>query len=402
MRRRAVLQGIAATGAAAAGAPARGSSTAAVPAWAATLAARATALGAAGLLLSYETAPGGGIFDRLNADCAYTYDNAVAGLALLDAGHVPGAVAIAAALAQAQATDRFWTDGRLRNAYRAGPTPATGPYPLPGFWDGAAGKWVEDAYHAGTATGVVAWAMMLWCAVARRTGQTRFRDAAARAADWVTRATRVTDGFAGGFLGFEPGPQRLAWLSTEHNLDLSVAFAALGRGADAAAARGFVARMWLPSEARFLCGLKPDGAPNPTRALDADLWPLLAPAPDAAWAPALAAALRRHGVVDGALHGLDFNDDRDGVWLEGTAYGALAAKRRGMVAEAAAFMATLEAQTAPSGLIYAASVPRLTTGLSTGLMEVADFFYYRRPALAPTAWAALAASGTSPFDLSQA
>ena len=53
-------------------------------------------------------------------------------------------------------TDRHFRDGRLRNAYVAGPPTAR----LPGWWDAAAGRWVEDAYQVGTATGVVAWAML--------------------------------------------------------------------------------------------------------------------------------------------------------------------------------------------------------------------------------------------------
>jgi hypothetical protein len=62
-------------------------------------------------------------------------------------------------------------------------------------------------------------------------------------------------------------------------------------------------------------------------------------------------------------------------------------------------MGTLSAETAPGGLVWAASVPRLTTGLSTGATDNADFVYFRRPHIAATAWAALAAMGRSPFML---
>ncbi len=63
--------------------------------------------------------------------------------------------------------DRFWHDGRLRNAYRAGVLPDSGGYPLAGWWDAASARWVEDGYQAGTATGVVAWAMLLWIGLGR-------------------------------------------------------------------------------------------------------------------------------------------------------------------------------------------------------------------------------------------
>ena len=65
---------------------------------------------------------------------------------------------------------------------------------------------------------------------------------------------------------------------------------------------------------------------------------------------------------------------------------------------AARMMRTLIDQTAPGGLVWATNVQRLTTGFSTGLTTEADFFYYRRPHIGATGWAALATLGASPFD----
>jgi hypothetical protein len=363
------------------------------PDWAGTLAARA-ALG--GLLQSYDVA-GAGDFDRTQAGCAYVYDNALAGLALLASGHARAAARIADALVQAQARDRFWRDGRLRNAYRAGAAEGGGPYPLPGWWDAAAGRWVEDGYQVGTATGVVAWAMLLWI----RLGGA-YLAAAHRAADWVEGAVRGPRGYQGGFLGFEPHPQRLAWVSTEHNIDLAAALAALGRREAAAHAADFVAAMWLPGAARFATGLRPDGSLNDHSAVDANLWPLLAAGARPEWRGALSWVLSRHGLPANGptaeMRGVDFNTDRDGIWLEGTAITALAARRLGQPDTAARLMATLRAQTAPGGLVYAATTPTLTTGLSTGLDTSApDFLYFRRPHVAPTAWALLARLDANPF-----
>ena len=361
--------------------------------WAQTLATRAAALPGPGLLASYDTANAPPDFAQTQTTCAYTYDNAVAGLALLAAGNTQAATRIADALAHAQAHDRTYTDGRLRNAYRAGPTQT--PAALPGWWNQQAARWTEDAYQAGTATGVLAWAMLLWSALGPA-----YRVPALRAADWIEANTRTPHGYAGGVLGFEPSPQRLTWVSTEHNTDCAAAFSALGRPAQAAHARAFVESMWQPGEGRFATGLTPQGTLNTHSALDANLWPLLAPNPLPAWQRALGWVLTRHGLPANGpaagMDGVDFNTDRDGIWLEGTAITALALRHAGQ--PATRMLATLRANTAPSGLIYACSTPVLTTGLSTGLdTNAPDFLYYRVPHLAPTAWAALAQSGHNPF-----
>lgn len=350
-----------------------------------------------GLLRSYDT-EGDGPFDRSHANTAYTYDNAVAGIALLAAGEVASARAIGDALAAAQARDRFYTDGRLRNAYAAGPVAATGPYPMPGWWDAAAGRWVEDAYQSGTATGVVAWAMLLWLHLHARTGEAGYRAAAARAADFVTRATRVTAGYAGGFLGWEPQAAPVGWVSTEHNIDLAAAFAWLGQAEAAAHARDFVARMWVPEAGRFLSGLGPDGAPFRHPAADANLWPSLLPDAPAEWRRARAWVAAHLGLRGPAGEGIDFDDDLDGIWLEGSAYVALTADG----ARRDALLATLRGATARDGLVHAASVPRLTTGLAVGAGQGADFVYLSRPHVAATAWAVLALRRANPFSPSWA
>ena len=380
VRRRAVLLGAAA----AAVAPGAG--------WLDALAARARS----GLLLSYEglldTA-----FDRAHANCAYVYDNAAVGVALLAGGRIAAARVVGDALVAAQTRDRFWHDGRFRNAYAAGKVPPTGTYPLPGWWDKTAGHWVEDSYQVGTATGVVAWAMIFLARLGAATGDPRYHDAAGRAGDWVEHNVRAARGYAGGFTGWEPTPARLAWVSTEQNLDLAAAFTALGRADAARHARDFVAAMWNAQEGRFFLGLAPDGGLNRGGAADANLWPpLLAGAP-ADWGRALDWVLARQGVPTANPAGIDFNDDRDGIWLEGTAYVALLARLRGRPALAARMIDTLRQQTAPCGLPWAASVPRLTTGLAIVAGPVADFYYYRRPAIAPAAWAALAEAGANPF-----
>ncbi|TPG51917.1 hypothetical protein EAH89_19380 [Roseomonas nepalensis] len=374
------------------------------PAWAAlardALAPVRAAMGAAEgpLLLKSFTTEGREEFDRVHGEVAFTYDNALAGLALLASGERAAAARIAEGLRLVQEQDRHWRDGRLRNAYAAGRVHAEAPRSArpPGWWDAAQGRWLEDGYQAGSAAGPVAFAILLWTAL----GDPPFRAAAGRAADWL-EGLRAPAGYRGGTIGHEPAPDALPWVSTEQNLDLAVAFARLGREAAAGHAAGFVRSMWLPAERRFAMGLTPEGAVNPGSALDANLWPALA-WPGQGFEGGLDWVLARHGLPAGApaaeLVGLDFDDDRDGVWLEGTAQAVLLLRRLGREALAGRLAATVARHRRPDGWIAAASIPWLTTGLGTGLRPgVADFRYPARGHLAANAWAALAALDASPF-----
>lgn len=359
----------------------------------------ATAAADGPVLLKSFTTEGREDFDRVHAEVAFTYDNALAGLALLAAGERALAARIAEALHLSQEQDRHWRDGRLRNAYPAGRAFAEAPRSArpPGWWDAARGQWMEDGYQAGSAAGPAAFAVLLWTAL----GDPPFRRAAERAADWL-EGLRAPAGYRGGTIGHEPVPDPLPWVSTEQNLDLAVAFARIGRGDAAAHAEAFVRAMWRSPEGRFAMGLTPEGAVNPGSALDANLWPALA-WPRGGYEPALDWVLTRHGLPAGAppdeMDGLDFNDDRDGIWLEGTAQAALLLRRQGRHALAARFGATLARHRRPDGWIAAASIPWLTTGLGTGLRPgMADFLYPARGHLAANAWAVLAALNVSPFD----
>jgi hypothetical protein len=337
------------------------------------------------LLNSYivETGPGRGDFDLTQANAAYVYDNALAGLLLLAAGHGDEARRIGQALMVAQAHDRFFKDGRLRNAYQAGAM--TMPAKLPGWWDAKAGRWNEDPYQVGSETGPVAWAMLLWAAL----GMHAPADAAG---DWLDAELRTGSGYYGGFYGFEPHPLKLDWQSTEQNTDLFAAFGKLGRAEDATHAGGFVKAMF--DGAVFGTGLGPDGGRNAMPAADAGTWPYLAGLGTAQSAQTAVQKLRRGG-------GIGFSGASESIWLEGTAFAALAlAKAHDPLA--AIFRATVARNVSPSGYVYATVAPVLSTGftvgpsLQKGVPEQA-FNYYRRPALSTTAWAGLAALGVNPL-----
>lgn len=349
------------------------------------------------LLASYPDLTGSPArFATANRHTAYLYDNALAGLALLGTGHGFHATRIADALVRAQNHDPDYHDGRLRNAYRAGAM--TVPVALPGWWDARLNQWVEDPYQVGAEAGPIAWAILLWTHLIKAGfNAARYRHAAQRAANWITSTLRDQSGFRGGVFGFPPHPQKLGWVSTEQNLDLAVAFAALDQPAAAAHARHFVRRMQDAKTHLFNAGLTPSGAINPMIAADANLWPVLAGLAGAATAQK---ALARLGWPRSNPAGIGFSEASQGIWMEGTGFAALALQRIGAPALAARFAATIAAHQSDGAYVLATSTPKLATGLTIGPDRSAEQFdYYRVPALAPTAWAAMAQAGVSPFNL---
>ncbi len=351
------------------------------------------------LLRSYDADRGSGEPDApALRSAAFVYDNSLAAIALLACDKPAQATRIGAALRSAA-----MHDARLRNAYRAGAVEAT---PLPnGWWDARQARWSEDAYQAGSATGNVAWTALALLAVGKATGEARYAAAAEHLAQWIVEHASehsAAGGFSGGVFGFDAAPQRLGWRSTEHNIDLVALFDALARvhgakwKAPATAARQFVAAQWNAGEERLLVGTKDDGvAPNrDTSALDVQLWAQLLPDAPVSWRGAIAYVERAHRVTGG----FDFNADRDGLWLEGTAQAALVYRTLGREADAQALFAAIDAQFSTGGMVYATREARITTGLALGADNAsADFYYYRRPHLAATAWAALAARRRNPF-----
>ncbi|BAI76657.1 hypothetical protein AZL_e03120 (plasmid) [Azospirillum sp. B510] len=373
----------------------------------ATLTARVDEIPGSGplFLRSYDNsyAPGPTSEPALS-NAAFTYDNALAIMALTACGQRDRASRIGEALLDAVSLDRAGWKGRLRNTYRAG-AQRQRPIPPNGWWDAIGNHWAEDAYQVGTATGNVAWAGLALLTMADVTGETRFRDGAAELARWVvehTRDPRGPGGFNGGVQGFDDAPQPLTWKSTEHNTDLVALFGWLGNASagDFAGpegeARGFLDKLWAAGGDHFPIGTGPDGVSvsNSTSGLDAQLWPLLLPKAPEGWHAALSYAERAHG-VDG---GFDFNDDRDGMWVEGTAQAALAYRAVGRPGDADRLFGELLKEISPGGYLYATRPQVLTTGLAIGPdSKTDDFLYYRRPHLGATAWAALAALGWNPF-----
>jgi len=83
---------------------------------------------------------------------AFTYDNALASIALFACGKAASARRIADALVFATEHDPEYQDGRLRNAYAARPV-GLPSMKLPGYWSTERNAWNQDAYQVSSATG---------------------------------------------------------------------------------------------------------------------------------------------------------------------------------------------------------------------------------------------------------
>ncbi|APX83591.1 hypothetical protein BV511_01825 [Methylorubrum extorquens] len=352
-------------------------------------------------LASYEPGPDEKEVPLPLRSTAFSYDNALAATALAACGDLRRARQIGEAFLVAIESDRTFEDGRIRNAYRAGPVRAR-PVLLPGWWDAANKRWSEDRYQDGTATGNVAWVGLALLNLRDATQDPRFEKGATRLAAWIRARTARHNGpgFTGGLDGYDPDQASLSWASTEHNLDIVALGMRLGKPDDramAASARTFLDAAFDERAGCFRMGTDTEGHMRGVEAvaLDTQLWPLLGVVdPPEAWRRALSCATTRLGVPGG----FDFNDDRDGLWVEGTAQAALAYRSVQNEATAGELLQTLAGQRAPSGWLYASREARLTTGLRIGPASTQDdFFYFRRPHLGATAWAALAALGHNPF-----
>lgn len=126
-------------------------------------------LGKPRFLQSYKTICSSADFDVVSRNVGFIYDNAVALLAFLSSGEMPRAKLLADALVYAQQHDRYYRDGRIRNAYQAGdislppgwtPHGKVGTVRMPGWYDPQSGQWLEDEFQVSTHTGNVAWAML--------------------------------------------------------------------------------------------------------------------------------------------------------------------------------------------------------------------------------------------------
>ena len=368
-------------------------------------------------LLSYETSNSLGAFENVMRNAAFTYDNAVALHAFLAVNDVPRARLIADALVAASRYDRGFQEGTLRNAYAAGdlflppgwePRYRARAVRLPGWFDVSTRQWFEDEFQISTHTGNVAWSVLALTALFERTGEREYLETSVLLAESVERLkdVRGAGGYRGGFQGEDESRAELMYKSTEHNLDLIAAFRRLVRLTGdskwrdrAEGATRFVRSMWNVEKRIFHTGTGLDGVTTNESVipLDGQSWSVLTLAPEGeSYDDALTSAEKLMGVGGG----YDFNEDKDGIWFEGTSQMLLAYKMLGsrlpQSIERIEFLTRLLTDAAkPSGALPASNKDGLTTGFYWS--EGEPWLYFNRPHVGATAWWVVAASGFNPF-----
>jgi hypothetical protein len=346
---------------------------------------------------------------------AYVYDNSCALIALSNAGEYDNAKQIADAIVYASNNDRYYTDGRLRNAYANGdPQTYSGWHSVitdemsqnSGFWDAEQGAWFEDYYAVSTSTGNIAWAILALNEAHRSFPEgNKYLDAAKRLGDFVLTLKSDTGGFTGGYEDWEGQEFSVTYKSTEHNIDLITAFGQLGEltgdpkyTAASDHAKAFVMSMYDPDLYLFYTGTTTDGVtPNKdVLPLDCNTWAILALGDDFKDGKAVLEEVEKQFGISG---GYDFNTDKDGVWFEGTAQVALAYKAIGDEAKYSEILAFLDENASEKGSITAADRDYVTTGFTVSGMGDMPWKYGKREHLGATAWLAFAELGVNPFEV---
>lgn len=361
--------------------------------------------------------------DLVLRNLAFVYDNALVVLAFLADGSpdsVRRARLIGDAFVFAAQNDRFFTDGRLRTAYAAGdislppgwtPNNRAGTAPTPGFYWEPQQTFFEVEQNA-VDVGNNAWAMIALLALHKATGEPSYLETARRLGEFIATFRETTgtyQGFLGGLENPEsPAPSKRTYASAEHNIDVYAAFRVMSdlfpgephwRNGAAHAAQ-FVEAMWSSGRGCFLTGTTNPNTRNSTPGqlpLDVQAWSLLAKLPFAMQniAQVLACTEVNHRTVKDGFSGFDFNEDRDGVWFEGTAqmavsYGLVNNTQKGAALRDELLRAQGSPVTGNGRGIAAASRDALTTGFG--------FKYFQRLHVAATAWHVLAQRGFNPYD----
>ncbi len=393
-------------------------------------AARAARLEEPRFLASYTTLP----LQPAPEDCAtnagidlglrnlaFSYDNALALLAFLfddTPDSLRRARLIGDAFVYAAAHDRFLTNGSFRSAYAAGdlvlppgwtPNGVVDAVILPGFFCEQPQTFFEVGQEA-LDVGNNAWAMIALLALYRATGDSSYLDVATNIGQFINgfrNDAGTYQGFQGGFEPFEvPGPPTpRPWASGEHNLDVFAAFTVLGELsgepswlAGANHARTFVETIWDSGIGCYRAGSTDPNTLNVGAGelpLDVQAWAVLAlPGVLATHPNLLACPESFHSKVDAGFSGFDFNEDRDGVWFEGTAQMAASYAKAGASSSAGFYRSELaRAQTTPpygDGFgIAAATIDGMTSGFG--------FEYFRRFHIAVAAWNVFAQLGVNPY-----
>ncbi|NIM17440.1 MAG: hypothetical protein GTO45_35965, partial [Candidatus Aminicenantes bacterium] len=369
------------------------------------------------LLLSYETNPTQEEdFDVVMRNVAFSYDNALALLVFLARGtedDLSRAAVLADSFVHAIHNDRYYTGIWLRNGYMAGdlkqfpgwtPNNNENTARMPGFWNCEDDSWYEDNFQISTHTGNVGWVIIALLSSYQVLGDSDYLQAAQELGEWVEihcKDNRGNGGYTGGYEGWEPETETLLYKSTEHNLDLYVAFYRLFEITSdetwlqrAVHAEIFVKSMWDETEGKFYTGTDDTGITinQEVIPLDAQTWAIMVFRDEQdLYLRALEYAEAHHRVDNG----FDFNTDQDGIWYEGTAQMAVAYQAVGETGKAATLVTAVEDAQFENGAIPAASKDGLTTGFY--LPDNSPWLYYQRGHVGASSWYLFAKLGVNPY-----
>ncbi len=383
--------------------------------------------------------------DLVLRNTAFVYDNALALLAFLADGSADSlrrARLIGDALVYAMQHDRSLNDGRLRSSYAAGdislppgwrPNGRAGTIPMPGFYDDVSQRFYETAEASTVDVGNNAWATIALLALYQHTGNQCYLDSARRLGN-VIRTYRHNSGTYQGFLGGTENVEALApeapilrgYASAEHSIDIYAAFSAMFQvtgeprwQADAEHARILVEKIWDQPNSCYWSGTVNEETIytpmfNPGQPylipVDVQAWSVMALPDTLKLHPnVLDCAERKHRNAHHNFAGYDFNDNKDGVWFEGTAQMAVAYEMAGKTAMAQSIREQLRKAQLPASFPTPANPNDFTSdgnglpaschdGLSTGFDPPEGIFHYsRRLHIGATSWNVFAQLKVNPY-----
>lgn len=361
--------------------------------------------------------------DLVLRNTAFTYDNALALEAFLADGSddsLRRARLLGDAFVYASLHDRSFTDGRIRTAYSAGDIALPPGWeangrkattPVPGFYLDQ-GQSFFEVENRDVDTGNNAWVMLALLALYERDGGAAYLEAARRIASFIQTFRDNQgpyQGYRGGIYFAETSsPTNRPYTSTEHNLDIVAAFTRMFRitgeteWADGARHTGeFVESMWDATIGCYRTGtneIDPESR-NETPGqlpLDTQSWNVLARPESLTLHPdLLAGAEQYHRNAADGFSGFDFNEDKDGVWMEGTAQMAVAYAAANQSAVAEELLGTLKAaqQIPPPFGDGLGTVAASHDGVSSGF----GFKLFRRPHVGATSWSVFAHLNFNPY-----
>jgi|LGOV01.1.fsa_nt_gb hypothetical protein len=365
-------------------------------------------------LVSFETTSASE--DKYVKNVAFTYDNALVMLAFMERGSdedLRRAKILGDSFVYCQNHDRHFNDGRLRNAYQAGDiADYSGKARLPGWWNDSEQRWDEDNFSVSTHTGNVAWPIIALLSLYEETREDTYLNASIRLGEWIenkTKDKRGAGGYTGGYGGWEKtannpkGQIEIPWKSTEHNIDVYVAFYRLYKltGDEiwkerALHAKHFVEAMWDDNEVHFWTGTKVDGTTINKDNIPADTnsWGLMAMDETDKYEGGIEWVENNCYVEADGFKGFDFNNDTDGIWFEGTAHMVIAYQILGDETKANLYLDELrKAQKEANNTNGKGIVAASHDGVSTGF----DWVYNARLHIGATAWFVFAETGYNPY-----